>query len=620
MPGPYYFAWVAEGEAFDPDVHNRFDERVLSIEIDHSEGDIPNLTISLKNPRVGLLSAGRNVWCWLSFNPGTGIPIPMFHGRLVGIPSDLHKNAVQLEFTARPPTLPDLKQAMAEDLKELPWWDDLWVDEAKTNPDSVLESRSLLFHIDRTDLTLSLSDVLQGEDEMITVEDHLYESLSVSFGETPKRRIDVTAEISFKQEGHGDVDLTDQVHAKFQTVGSPFNWPLVGSYTSDGLADDWPQPLDDLGGGWSMAATSVGAIYQTDAGQFSWDYQKVWTDKTADAKTEMQLAAGGNAIGGALNLTYVQTTVQGDWVDWTAVFQVKAIDQHFIVHFDASRDRTEKITFSVEADVQPLLVDPEGTDVKSMEFSSSFVDKPVDPGDALPIGDTRRNCYFPTDRGMKSVEHLLLLARAELRFSSRAVNMTFTVPRWITDISCRKSVTIVDPRLPGGQASGKITNYKLSAKGKRTTEITIGCAAGKGVALPAAAGGDDVYATNYSRGYTRREGAEVEVLEGELVYEPLDASVVDDDGVDLFNMVPSTVLQSLTITNGPNDQQFIIDEACKAGGTGVAPDPIGALKEAATTVELQLVPVDGGAFFTEYALVVQPLVIPKLIDLEAPSV
>lgn len=619
MPGPWYFAWVAEGEAFDPDVHNRFDERVLSIEVGHDEGDIPSLTITLKNPRVGLLSAGRNVWCWLSRNPGNGIPIPEFHGRLIGIPSDIHKNAVQLEFTARPPFLPDIKAAMAEGMKELPWWDDLWVDEAKASPDSVLESRSVLFHIDRKTLELSTSDILQGEDGLITVEDHLYDSLSVNFGSTPLRRIDVTAEISWKQEGHGDVDLTTVVWNKFGTMGSPFPWPLVGSYTSDGLADDWPQPGDDLGGGWSMSASSVGVIYQTDAGQFAWDYQKVWTDKSADDK-ELVTLEGGNSLNGTLNINWITTTVHGEWVDWTAVFQVKAIDQHFIAHYDASRDRTEKVTFSVEADVQPLVVDPEGSDVKTMEVNSSFVDKPVDPGDLLPIGDLRRNCYFPTDRGMKSLEHLLLLARAELRMSSRAVNMTFTVPYWMSDISCRRSITIVDPRLPGGQASGKVVNYRLRAKGKQSTEITIGCAIGKGEALPEAAGGTDVYAANYSRGYTRREGAQVALLESELVYEPLDTSVIDDDGVDLFNMVEGTVLQSLTITNGSNAQQAIIDEACKAGGTGVAPDPIGALKDAATTVELLLVPVDGGAFYTEYVLTVYPLVIPKLVDMEAPSV
>ena len=618
MPGPYYFAWVAEGEAFDPDVHNRFDERVLSIDIEHSEGDIPSLHIALKNPRVGLLSAGRNVWCWLSYFNGTTI-VPMFNGRLIGVPSDLFKNAVQLEFTARPPSLPDLKKELADSLKELPWWDELWVDEAQTSPDTVLESRSALFHIDRVTLDLTVSDILQGEDDMITVEDHLYDSLSVNLGDTPKRRIDLKATISYKQRGEGDVDLTTVVWKKFGTLGSPFNWPMVGSYTSDGLADDWPQPLDDLGGGWSMSASSLGAIYATDAGEFSWDYQKVWTDKTADDKTEMQLQAG-NSVGGTFNLSFIETTVHGDWVDWTAVFQVKAINQHFVVHFNAERDRTETLTLSLEADVQPLLVDPEGTDIEIMEVNSSFVDQPVDPGGLLPIGDTRSNCYFPTSRGMSSVEHLLLLARAKLRFSSRAVNITFIVPGWIDDISCRRSVTLVDQRLPGGQASGKIISYKLSAKGKRTTEITIGCAIGRGTALPAAAGGVDVYATNYSRGYTRREGAEVAVLEGELVYDPLDTSVVDDDGVDLFNMVEGTVLQSLTISNGPNDQQSIIDEACKAGGKGVAPDPIGALKDHPTVVELLLVPVDGGAFFTEYELSVQPLVIPKLIDLEAPSV
>jgi hypothetical protein len=238
----------------------------------------------------------------------------------------------------------------------------------------------------------------------------------------------------------------------------------------------------------------------------------------------------------------------------------------------------------------------------------------VDPGEALPIEDVRRNCFFPTGRGMQSLEHLMLLARAMLRFRSRAVNMTFRVRGWIPGISCRQNIILVDDRLPGGQASGKITAYKLFAKNTMYTEVTIGCAVGRGEALPEVLGGDDVYADDYSVGYTQREGAEVAVLPGELVYEPLDTSVIDDDGVDLFNMVRGTVLQSLTITNGSNEQQAVIDAVCAQKGT--APDPIGALKDHLTQVEVILVPVQGGAFYTEYPVVVHPLVIPKLVDLE----
>lgn len=611
MPGPFYFAWVDQGVAFDPDVHNVFDERVLSITISHAEGDIPSLQVTLKNPKVGLLAAGRNVWCWLSWFDGTDI-VPMFNGRLIGIPSDIQREAVQLEFTARPPDLPEQKEALADTLRQLPWWDELWVNESKSSPDTVLESRSVLFHIDRVTLEVTVSDVLQGEDGDLTVEDHLYNSLAVNFGETPLRRVDVVAEVSWVQVGTGDVDLTDNIWQKFKTVGSPFNWPMVGSYTSDGLAEDWPKPLDDIGGGWTMSDQSIGEIA---AGFKPWDYQKVWTDQTQGQKDDLG-AASIDAFGSSALM--IQQSFMAGWVDWTAVFQVTPINQHFIAHYDANRDRSEKAIFSVEADVQPIVVDPEGTDIELMEVSSDFVDKPVDQGEALPIEDLRRNCYFPTSRGLRSLENLMLLARAKLRFRSRAVNITFRVKSWVTDISCRMNVVLVDDRLPGGQAAGKITSYKLFAKGSMYTEVTIGCAVGRGEALPAVPGGDDQYADNYSTGYTIREGTAAAVLPGELVYDTLDVSVIDDDGVDLFNMTPGTVLQSLTITNGSNDQQSVIDIASAQKGT--APDPIGALKDHPTQVEVILVPVQGGAFYTEYPVTVRPLVIPKLIDLEAPSV
>lgn len=610
MPGPWYFAWIEPDEVFDPDVHNRFDERVLSIAITHAEGDIPALTIALKNPRVGLLSSGRNVWAFLARDVA-GVPTLEFKGRLIGIPSDLHKEAVTLEFTARPLDFVEQKEALADELRVLPYWDELWVTEDQSSPDTVLESRSALFHIDRRTLEVSISDVLQGEDDDITIENHLFSSLSVSYGQQPLRRIDITAEVTWDQEGKGDVDITDLIWQEFQTEGSPWNWPNVGSYTTDGLLDDWPKANDDLGGGWSMSPDAVAE--RAGLGFDDFKYQKVWTDQTQDTKDEnlsLQQTVGTTGV----NFLAANMATDG-WVDWTAVFTVGQIRQKTILHYETKRNRTERATFSIEADVQPILVDPEGSDVETLEVSSDLVNKPVDPDGALPIQDLRRNCYFPTERGSKSLEHLMLLGRAKLRFRSRAVIMTFRMKGWVPDINCRRNIILVDDRLPGGQVSGKITAYTLFAKKAMYTDITIGCAIGNGVALPAAAGGDDVYADNYATGYTQREGAEVAVLAGELVYDPIDASVIDDDGVDFFNMVPGTVVTSLTVVNGPNAQQAVIDFETSKKGT--APDPIAALKDAATTVELILVPVDGGAFFTEYAVNVHPLVIPKLVDLEA---
>lgn len=615
MTVTFYFAWTEPGETFDPEVHNRFDEQVLGIDVTHDEGGLPSLSIALKNPRVGLLGTGRQTWCWLSVDMGSG-PVPVFRGRLLAVPSDMHREAITLDFVARPPDYVEQREVLAASLRVLPWWDDLWVGEAVASPDTVLESRSALFHVDRTELVVSISDVLDGEDGTVEVSDHLYGSLQVGFGQQPLRRMDVTANLTWHQVASGDVDLTTTLWKSFRDVGSPFAWPQVGSFTSEGLFGDWPKIEDDLGGGWSVSGSATAEFASFAQG---WKYPKTWVDQTDDTKDQLQaISISPDPVPLGNHPSYLVMS-HGGWVTWTATFSVDPILQHFVASYTADRERTEQLTFSLEADVQPTMVDPEGSDVEVLEVSSSFVDKPVDPGGLLPIGDLRRNCYFPTDRGQMSLQHLILICRAKLRFRARAVIVTFQVEGWMLDLSCRMNVRLVDNRLPGGQVVGKVTSYKLTAKKTLVTEVTIGCAVGRGVVLPPAAMGDDVYADDYSVGYTVREGAEVTVLAGEVTYDPLDVAVVDDDGVDFFNMTPETVVTDAVVTNGPSVQQAGIDaEAARTGS--VAPDPIEVLRNLPTGVSIGLVPVEGGSFFTVYEASVSQLVIPKMVDLEAPSV
>ena len=70
-----------------------------------------------------------------------------------------------------------------------------------------------------------------------------------------------------------------------------------------------------------------------------------------------------------------------------------------------------------------------------------------------------------------------------------------------------------------------------------------------------------------------------------------------------------------TVTNGPAGQVNAIDIGATAR---TMPDPVAALKAAPTRVCVDLVSCDGGAFHSDYPLVVETMAVPKLIDLEAP--
>src|SRR5206468_3006790 len=118
-------------------------------------------------------------------------------------------------------------------------------------------------------------------------------------------------------------------------------------------------------------------------------------------------------------------------------------------------------------------------------------------------------------------------------------------------------------------------------------EITIACCVGYGQALPPPPPPVAKYGNDYFDGYGEAIGGRIDVLPDELRYASLDgAYVLDDDGVDLFNLTPDTIIKQLTVSNGPIAQKFIINDGAKKNG-----DPVGALKSAPTQVNLQLVPV-----------------------------
>ena len=61
--------------------------------------------------------------------------------------------------------------------------------------------------------------------------------------------------------------------------------------------------------------------------------------------------------------------------------------------------------------------------MQSLTLQSADLGEPIDG--ELPIGDVRRRSYFPTERGLRSLEYLIALARAHLLMRSRAVEIEF---------------------------------------------------------------------------------------------------------------------------------------------------------------------------------------------------
>jgi hypothetical protein len=165
-----------------------------------------------------------------------------------------------------------------------------------------------------------------------------------------------------------------------------------------------------------------------------------------------------------------------------------------------------------------------------------------------------------------------LLARAKLRARARCFEIGFVVPWDIgIDASCRKSVHLTDRRLPGGEAIGKIVEYRLtcSAQEGARAGIKIACCIGKGVPAAEPAPGVGVYAsTGYAQaGYQATTGGQLSIVEGELVYETFDDFEINDDGLDLFNMTADTCLLNYTSFDVPQAGFSVFGDVTQASTT-----------------------------------------------------
>ncbi len=848
----FYFAWVDATETTWGPEHLVEDEVIKSLTIEHKEGGIPTLSIDIRNPGIGLLAGGRQKWAWVSYDDGDTIT-PLMFGQVLGMPSDLFGEVVTLQFTARALDYEEQKQNLAETLKVSPWYDPIFLSpEERDNPDRILEAYSGLWHVDRTSLEVTVSDVLLGEDalEVFTEADVPYDSVTCQLAQTPLRSVTVNANVTWTQTATGQIDISPRPS-------------IITTLTGDGLISGWPKPLSSLGGGWSAAQASAIDLSHSAAASTA-TYTSNYQNKEKEHENGDTLSINASAT--------VPTGPIGDSRILSAESQIGFFDPYadpqvnipasskvsimyvvgwrvgltLIAQYDAKRQRSERIKFTLNADLQDILSDPEAadnTDVISISgadvgqpilnllnwvtvedsdvvagqeiighsaageisyqvatvgghtgasepnfstltgvttvdggvtwtsmgtqvfatnipvwvandtvaageiihpIGTSFVnwttilppvptpmvgasvalgliikrssgtsyqqvtqagttglvepafsdvrgvvttDNGVEwtslgavlPGSAdyqlatgggitgalqpaftsgvgsttldgsvtwtsigpnggfigSPLTDLSRRSYFPTDRGLLSIEYLLSIARAHLRYRSRAIEVTFECrfERAIA-FSCRKMARLFDHRFPGGMVTGKIIGYSLKADGPTGAlrgSVTIGLAIGTDVPVEEITG-DPAYVEDgvLEDGIQATTGGVVLIqTTSDVGYSvPIDAPV--DDGL-VFPLTyrdavvvnetrggttSSAIDGGVTITQPPPNQS-----PAEQGDSGqsVQTQLTEFIKNTATYHVYEIKPVTNGPFETIYLLDTVPVPIPKQIDLGAAS-
>lgn len=654
----FYFAWVDKtATTFSADYAVE-DEEVFALNISQGEGDFASAEIDLRNPRIGLLAPSRKQWAWISYRDGVGTLHPLFFGRLVSVPQQMQDNVIRLTFIARPGDFEAQKATLAEALKVFPYWDPLFFSEQdQADPDTVLEGRSQLWDTSRLTGVVTVTDIVTGEDGRIdyTPSDVFYDSVNVSYSTSPARKCIVQATVGWTQTGAGQMDISQLLLRAFQTVGPPDGLFSVGQQPRDGAGminiangDEfikaWPQFGASIGGGWQVGesfASVVGdppldPIFVTGKTPFdvngwnaAWEAIRDWEEfpNYRDQLRDAFERSPGFIVGVIDHTVPIVPNLGGFWIGqnfvhgaidvlWVPVWQV-AIGM--TLQWETARDRTETVVFEIDADVQPLLTDPGEDEIVRLNIDGASVDS--------YIGDVRRNRYFDTDRGRQSLEHLIMRARAPLLARARAIDVQFQVPfdRGIA-LSCRKSASMRDDRLPGGVAAGKVKAYSLVADGDGATyaAVTIGCSVGRDGSIMPDDGNPDYVDEGYvDPPYQEYEGGLIVPTAGDVGYVLAASYAIADDGVNLAQINPADYLLNISIEGGLDEQmaatQYTHPQSPTTPGTVLSNSSIEAATKIAnvrTVTKVVLRPVNGGPFDSMVYPTVTTLKVPRTIDLE----
>lgn len=365
----FYWAWVDGTETTFNSSHYRLDERVISFEIDHTEGNLATLNVTVRNPHIGLLAPGRPVWAhfgWLS----DGTVYHLFWGRLVGIPSDMFDNTITMQLIGKPSDFLFRKQRAAELLKVPPNYDPIFLDLSKRDdPDAILEAYSAVWHIDRLTHEVTASDVLIGEDglEVFNYSDVPRSSVKPSLTKVPLEKVGVIATVPWTQADTSYVNIGTNTFT---------------TYSGDGFVNEWPKPLAGIGDGWSVAYSNAVDAYGV-ANALTTNVAYNWQNSEKRHHDGDTLSISFNEskpllstpMYAGLVTSFIQNGVidpfavdsDGDPAPLNIPQQVNLtysyvplwrINTSLILRYDASRQRSERLHFILGANLQPVLSDP----------------------------------------------------------------------------------------------------------------------------------------------------------------------------------------------------------------------------------------------------------------------
>lgn len=564
---------------FDPSVHARTDLRVTDYSFAMEEGGVLKLTVTCENLGIGIMSPGRDQYLLVSWaDEGDDLRL-VFRGVANSMPANLVSTLIDLDFLAQPDDFDDKLLAFARTKWARPYVDELISGSITemTDPATVLEARSEMFHIDPVTHEITLSDIIDFDRLFDIGPNFDRPSLDAHMTMPPLRSATLNIVAEWTQEAEGEVDIAGRINS-----GGGENGRLTLTDVSS-IGDR--REIENSG--WS-----VGDVVQANpnAGVTSRKYLD-GRYQVVTHQRERGVDANGNpyydtwvrtrygqmplatytyqAIRYPLTYSYrqprreiIKVTATADVQDVRAFgFEEDELDDISLSSLteDATTPAWEEDTDYLTGDrvihlnkawrcqaphtstndFQALL--PEWQDYP-VSLIKPYMYRWVETEKAVALKDKRYYSFVETDRGHEIAEHGLLRVRALLRHRLRALSVTF-MGTWedLHDISLRDGVHIEHYFFPGGWARGKVTGFRkvwsASDRRRRYVEVTLGVSVANGVAGTIEDGGEP-YSEAFARGYAwaDTEGVGYDVgdmrytLNGERIQKPVNPYLLKNAG------------------------------------------------------------------------------------------
>ncbi|MBX9785899.1 MAG: hypothetical protein K2Y08_01035 [Alphaproteobacteria bacterium] len=419
-----------------------------------------------------------------------------FKGLLMGAPSKIEGAFVQIKLISKPHNFMERLENLQRESRAAPYWDPLWITPEKHNDfQEIQEVRTASLYCDRKTGRLSWSDWFEGS-ETLDLEDNIFEdSLLVKIKIQPLEACTVKVHVNWIQQEHGIANLSPSIRKAF-----PHS--RVSTYTKNSLIQKWPEPGKCLGKSGIWVIKSDLKPYYPNLPFLPRFSRAITLGEDEESRRSYRLERFWFKPILWVGWTYQQR--RRETLIFTLPHAVQTLSpcpgEHKTLEFTLHNIYPDpnaypwkpETYYPIDAKVivKDLIYECIVDHFSSMSFIKDSENWRFLRTFAAPLDRPERTSFFLTERGHAAAEHAMERAKVELAKSARALEVTFEGP-WedLKDITTDMSLTLADPRLPGGRIKGKVTKWTFIARGEtgeRFIRITLLCAIGESFILPQA--------------------------------------------------------------------------------------------------------------------------------------